>query len=99
VAAALAHELAPARGADAALDRLIAQLPQRMDDATDEIAARALARDVALAVQAALLRQHASDAVFDAFCASRIAGGGADVFGMLPAGIDFDSIIARAMPH
>jgi putative acyl-CoA dehydrogenase len=99
VAAAMHQELAPVQGADAALDRMIAQLPQRVDGATDEIAARALARDVALTLQAALLRQHASDAVFDAFCASRIAGGGADVFGALPAGCDVDAIIARAMPH
>jgi putative acyl-CoA dehydrogenase len=99
VAAALAQELAPVRGADAALDRLIERLPERLDGATDEAQSRLLARDVALAVQAALLRQHSTDAVFDAFCASRIAAGGADVFGLLPAGAELDSIIARAMPH
>ena len=99
VAAALQQELAPVRGAHGALDRLIATVIERVDGATDEIAARALARDVALALQAALLHQHASDAVFAAFCASRIAGGGADVFGCLPLGADVDAIIARAMPH
>ena len=99
VAAALQQELAPVKGAHAALDRLIATVIERADGATDEISGRALARDVALALQAALLRQHASDAVFAAFCASRIAGGGADVFGCLPLGADVDAIIARAMPH
>src|SRR5262249_50497897 len=34
MAAALERELAPVKGADAALDRLIAQLPARVDDAT-----------------------------------------------------------------
>ena len=99
VAAALAQELAPVRGAHAALDSLIAHIAERVDGSTDEIAARGLARDVALAMQAALLRQHASDALFDAFCASRIAEGGADVFGRLPASTDFDALVARAMPH
>jgi putative acyl-CoA dehydrogenase len=53
---------------------------------------------VALAVQAALLRQHSPDFVFDTFCASRLSGGGPQVFGTLPHGTPFDSIIRRAMP-
>ena len=52
---------------------------------------------MALAVQAALLRRHSSDAVFDAFCTSRL-GEASDVFGALPAGLDIDAIIERAMP-
>jgi putative acyl-CoA dehydrogenase len=98
VAAALEHELAPARGAHAAFDRLAATLPARVDGGTEEAAARALARDVALLVQAALLRRHASDAVFDTFCASRLAQA-ADVFGALPASTPFDAITDRALPH
>jgi len=35
--------------------------------------------------------------VFEAFCAARLEGA-ADVFGLLPAGIEPDPIIARAMP-
>ncbi|MES2889516.1 MAG: isovaleryl-CoA dehydrogenase, partial [Pseudomonadota bacterium] len=53
-AAALAHELAPARGMHPALDRLAAQLPIRVEEMASEIEARRLAQDVALAVQAAL---------------------------------------------
>ena len=98
VAAALAAELAPVRGEHAALDRLIESLPGRVDGVTEEAQARRLARDVALAVQAALLRQHATGAVFSAFCASRFEGGN-DVFGLLPAGTGFDEILHRAMPH
>jgi putative acyl-CoA dehydrogenase len=98
VAAALASELAPARGAHPAFDRLAATLPARVDGGTDEAAARTLARDVALLVQAAQLRRHSTDAVFDAFCGSRLAQA-ADVFGALPPGTPFDAIIDRALPH
>jgi len=98
VADALAAELAPARGAHAAFDRFAASLPQRIDEATAETDGRRLAQDVALAVQAALLRQHAPDFVFEAFCASRLAGDWGQAFGTLPSTVDFDAIVSRAMP-
>ena len=97
VAAAMQAELAPARGEHSAFDRLAATLPARLDGGTDEAAARTLARDVALLLQAALLRRHASDAVFAAFCASRLQQG-VDVFGTLPATTPFDDIINRSLP-
>ncbi|MEO8154635.1 MAG: isovaleryl-CoA dehydrogenase [Rhizobacter sp.] len=99
IADALAAELAPARGSHAAFDRFAASLPQRIDDASAETDARRLAQDVALAVQAALLRQHAPDFVFDAFCRSRLGGDWGQAFGTLAANTDFDSLIARAMPQ
>ncbi|HEV7912949.1 MAG TPA: isovaleryl-CoA dehydrogenase [Albitalea sp.] len=99
MADALSAELAPARGADAAFDRFASALPQRIDEATDESDARRLAQDVALAVQAALLQQHAPGFVFDAFCRSRLAGDWGAAFGTLPSAVDVDSIIARAMPR
>jgi len=98
-AAALAHELAPARGAHPALDRLAAALPTRVEDMATEIEARRLAQDVALAVQAALLYQTAPPAVFAAFCDSRLAGNWGQAFGTLGAGLDFDALIQRAMPR
>jgi putative acyl-CoA dehydrogenase len=97
VAAALAHELAPARGAHAAFDAAADRLLMALDDPGDEAQARVLARDLALVVQALLLRRHASDAVFSAFCASRLAQS-CDVFGALPAGTDIDAILSRALP-
>jgi putative acyl-CoA dehydrogenase len=97
VATALAAELAPARGEHAAFDRLAATVPGRIDGATDEAQARTLARDIALLVQAALLRRHSTAAVFAAFCASRL-GNGSDVFGLLPAGTPFDALLERALP-
>ena len=106
VIGALAAEFDTARGANAVLDRFADALIARFDDAAegggnsggDEIGARRLAQDIALAVQGSLLRRHAPDFVFDAFCRSRLAGGGPQVFGTLPTSVDFDSIIQRAMP-
>ncbi|WPG34853.1 isovaleryl-CoA dehydrogenase [Variovorax sp. EBFNA2] len=97
--AALAHELTPARGQQAALDRLADALPARIEAMASETEARRLAQDVALAVQAALLVQTAPAAVADAFCASRLGGDWGQAFGTLGAGTDFDSIIQRAMPR
>jgi len=99
VVAALAEELAPARGAHAALDRLADALPSRIEVMASEPEARRLAQDVALAVQAALLAQTAPPAVADAFCASRLGGDWGHAFGTLGTGADLDSIIARAMPR
>lgn len=98
-AAALARELAPAKGAHPALDRLAAGLPTRVEEMATEMEARRLAQDVALAVQAALLCQTAPSAVFAAFCDSRIGGNWGQAFGTLGAGSDFDAILQRAAPH
>ncbi len=97
-AAALADELAPARGAHPALDRMASALPLRVDAMTTEAEARRLAQDVALAVQAALLYRSAPSAVFGAFCDSRLGGDWGYSFGTLGAGVDLDAILARALP-
>lgn len=96
---ALAAELAPAKGAHPALDRLAAALPARVEAMANEVEARRLAQDVALAVQAALLVQTAPAAVSEAFCASRLGGDWGQAFGTLPAAADFDAILRRAMPR
>jgi putative acyl-CoA dehydrogenase len=98
VAAALSKELAPLKGADRSADRMIDGLAERIDGGTDESGARRLARDIAVLLQAALLRQHANSAVADAFCGSRF-GDSSDVFGLLSGGCDVDAIIDRALPH
>ena len=53
-----------------------------------------------MAVQGALLVRFAPDFVADAYCASRLAPSGyaGAAFGNLPAGSDFDTIVARAWP-
>jgi putative acyl-CoA dehydrogenase len=96
---ALQHELAPARKAHALLDRFATQLFARIDAAIEESQARRLAQDIALAVQAALLCQHAPGFVADAFCRSRLAAEWGHAFGTLPAGVDVDALVARSMPH
>ena len=97
-AAALDAELAPARGAHPALDRLAGALPLRVDAMTTEAEARRLAQDVALAVQAALLLRSAPGAVFRAFCDSRLSCDWGYSFGTLGAGVNLDAILARALP-
>jgi putative acyl-CoA dehydrogenase len=96
-AAALAHEWAPVRGAHRALDAAIERVLHQVDGHTAEAQGRGLVRELALVMQAALLCQHGSDAVFAAFCAARLETA-SDVFGLLPAGHDPDPLIARAMP-
>jgi putative acyl-CoA dehydrogenase len=96
VAAALQHEIEPARGSHPALDRAALRALAGIGTLADEAQARRLARDIALLLQAALLHR-SSPAVFSAFCASRLDGA-ADVFGLLPAGTDFDAILQRALP-
>ena len=98
-AAALAQELAPAKGAHPALDRLAAALPTRVEHMATEMEARRLAQDVALAVQAAILFQSAPQEVFTAFCDSRLGGDWGYSFGTLGAAVDFDTILRRAMPR
>lgn len=98
-AAALAQELAPARGAHPALDKLAASLPLRVEEMASEVEARRLAQDVALAVQAALLHQASTPAVFSAFCDSRLGGDWGQAFGTLSGRTDFDAILQRALPN
>jgi putative acyl-CoA dehydrogenase len=67
-------------------------------DRHDEAQARALVRDLVLALQAVLLIKHAPPAVADAFCASRLGAGAGAVFGLLPRGADTRAIVERAGP-
>jgi len=67
-------------------------------DRNDEAQARALVRELVLALQAALLVKHAPAAVADAFCASRLAPESGGAFGLLPRGLDFAAIVERAAP-
>jgi putative acyl-CoA dehydrogenase len=85
---------------DARLKVFAARLEKRFTagERADESQARAMMRDLVLALQAALLTKHAPSAVADAFCASRLAGESGSVFGLLPRGIDLRAIADRAAP-
>jgi putative acyl-CoA dehydrogenase len=94
-------EVQQAQGADARLDARVEELQGQFagDPATLETRARRVVEDMALCLQGSLLVRHAAPAVADAFCASRLAGDGGLEYGTLPAGSDFESIIARSLPH
>jgi len=88
-------------GGDARLKTFVARLLKRLaaPEHNDEAQARALTRDLVLALQAALLLRHAPAAIADAFCASRLGDERGGVFGALPRGIDTPAIAERAAPR
>jgi putative acyl-CoA dehydrogenase len=79
-----------------AADRLQRKLSGH--DWKDESQARAIVRDLVLAMQAALLLKHAPAPVAEAFCSSRLGEEAGGAFGLLPRGIDCRAIVARATP-
>ncbi|MGZ5252413.1 MAG: isovaleryl-CoA dehydrogenase [Caldimonas sp.] len=94
------REFGLARGANAALDRWVQALHGELADPADaEYRARSVVDRMALALQAALLVQHAPAFVADAFCGSRLADGGHRNYGTLPRGVDCAAIIERATPR
>jgi putative acyl-CoA dehydrogenase len=92
-------EVELARGADARLDARVDDLKRQFAD-TDglESRARRVVESMALCLEGSLLVRNGPHPVADAFCASRLAGDGGLEYGTLPAGTDFESIIARARP-
>jgi putative acyl-CoA dehydrogenase len=99
-AAIVVAEIGEAANADRRLKSATARLERRLADVAreDEGASRALARDLVLALQAALLVKFSTPQAADAFCASRLDGDFSGVFGALPLGRDFRAIIERAAP-
>jgi len=93
-------EVEQAAGADARLDARVQELKgQFADPATLETRARRVVESMALCLQGSLLVRHAPPAVSDAFCAARLAGDRGLEYGTLPAGVDFEAIIARGRPR
>src|SRR5213080_900477 len=92
-------EVELAAGADARLDAFVERARAEFDDTEAvETRARRIVEKLALALQGSLLVRHAPAAVADAFCASRLAGDWGHAFGTLPAGTNFEAIIARHTP-
>jgi putative acyl-CoA dehydrogenase len=90
------HELDQARGADRHLDEHLDRLKgQFSDPATLETRARRVVESMALALQGSLLVRHGAPAVADAFCAARLGRDAGLEYGTLPAGSDFEAIVAR----
>jgi putative acyl-CoA dehydrogenase len=94
------HEVKQAQGADERLDARVRDLESQFaDPATLESRARRVVESMALCLQGSLLVRHAPPTVADAFCAARLAGDGGLEYGTLPAGTDFEAIIARSRPQ
>jgi putative acyl-CoA dehydrogenase len=97
--AALFDELTAVRGADQRLDRFVADLQQETHVLEWlESRARRLVEGLTLAVQGALMVQHAPPAVAEGFLASRIAADRGLAFGTLPPDINARAIVERARP-
>lgn len=97
---AMFSELERARGGHPDFDRALIRLQQQFADVSQlEYRARDIVDQLALALQAALLIQHAPHPVSDAFCRSRLGVYGLHNYGALPSGIDVSSLLARANPH
>jgi putative acyl-CoA dehydrogenase len=94
------EEVEQAQGADPRLDASVDRLKRQFGDpATLEQRARRVVESMALCLQGSLLVRSAPACVADAFCASRLAGEGGFEYGTLPAGVDFEGIIARSRPQ
>ena len=89
-----------AEGANAHLDHHLAGLDQHVTGLTGEDPqwhARRVVEDLGMALQASLLVRHAPAAVSDAFCSSRLGGQAGRAYGTLPAGVDANAIVDRAL--
>jgi putative acyl-CoA dehydrogenase len=105
---AFLDECTLATGADRRFDEHLSRTRDRMEEllgscdaqAQDAVQfdARRIVEELALALQASLLIRYAPPAIADAFCAARLAGDGGRVYGTLPAGVDAEAIIERAVP-
>ncbi|WP_374467570.1 acyl-CoA dehydrogenase family protein, partial [Ferrovibrio sp.] len=92
-------ELNSARGGDRRLDAAIAGVQAEFADLQEiEHRARRVVEKMMVTLQAALLVQHSTPAVADAFCASRLGGDWGQAFGTLPKGVDARAIAERARP-
>lgn len=98
---AVRGDLLCARGANAHLDKHLAQLEDWFKPgALAEATARAFAEDMALALSAAALRQTAPEYVFDGFCNARLDPDNRSyAYGAATGKIDTRKIIERARPQ
>jgi putative acyl-CoA dehydrogenase len=96
---ALRGELASVKGTDTNYDRLLARLEHELT-LSEEIEGRArqIVELLAVALQAAVLLRAGVTAVADVYLATRVARGGGQIYGTLPAGMDCRALIDRARP-
>jgi putative acyl-CoA dehydrogenase len=95
----LLGEIKQGAGADRRLDAFVKRLEDDLRKIDElEVGARRVVEKMALALEGSLLVRHAPPAVADAFCASRLAEASSLTFGALPASVDFNALIDRALP-
>ncbi len=95
-----AAEIEDAASGDAdILGKLSAAKDMLADPGSLEPRARRFTEDLALVLQAALLRKHAPQPVADAFVQARLRGNTGVAYGTLPAGVEQDLLIERALPE
>src|SRR5215212_5531016 len=90
-----------AAGSNAHLDTHVASLKQQiagLGEGEPQWAARGIVESMGLALQGSLLVRNAPAFVSDAFCASRFGDSRSTTYGTLPAGVDAEAIIDRALP-
>ncbi len=93
-------ELGLAAGANAAFDSFSDRLAAQLSDGQQlEFRARIIVEQMALALQGALLIQHAPAAVSEAFCAARLGDDRSLNYGTLPTGTDSAAIVDRHTPQ
>ncbi|MFZ5757051.1 MAG: isovaleryl-CoA dehydrogenase [Pseudomonadota bacterium] len=97
-------EVSKAKGGNTVLDAHVKALQKeftgsKQEPADLEFRARDIVDRMALALQAALLVQHAPAVIADAFCTSRLGSTGHHNYGTLVRGTDCRAIIRRATPH
>ncbi|MGO4377805.1 isovaleryl-CoA dehydrogenase [Pseudoduganella sp. RAF53_2] len=94
----LAAELAQAGHGNPAYTRFVDNLLNALSSAHgDEFGARVLAERIVLSVQAGLLLRHAPSFVSEAFVATRLEREPGGAFGRLPASIQCEAILQRAL--
>ncbi|MDB5397413.1 MAG: acyl-CoA dehydrogenase protein [Rhodospirillales bacterium] len=97
--AAVICELRAAQGDNRRFDEFCLKLSDDLADrALHEGQARRLVERLVLGLQGALLIKDGAAAIADAFCASRLDGGGGGAFGTLPSGADVGLIARNAAP-
>ncbi|HEV3484077.1 MAG TPA: acyl-CoA dehydrogenase family protein, partial [Vicinamibacterales bacterium] len=85
---------------DPRLKDLMGEIRGALGDTTEiEARARRIVERMAIGLQASLLLRYGDAAVADAFCETRVAGGGGRAYGTLPSGIDFRRIVERHRPQ
>jgi len=94
------REIGTAMGVHHRFDRFVTRLETELRDTSQaETRGRRLVEGLALALQGALLLQHAPPVVAEAFCTARLGDDHRHSFGTLPGGADFEAIIERARPQ